>query len=106
MTYEEAKNDIEFIIKVLNKRRQTPCGFCRSDKCIPNPHKCTADDFVINKAIEALEKQIPKKVTVTTSTKRCPNCKKQVSGKGNSHPERNYCNKCGQALDWSGEDDE
>ena len=54
-------------------------------------------------AISALEKQIPKKVRVTTSTKRCSVCGRQLSGIGNIHPKRNYCQKCGQAIDWEGE---
>ena len=56
-----------------------------------------------NIAIAALEKQIPKKVRVTTSTKRCSVCGRQLSGVGNIHPERNYCQKCGQAIDWEEE---
>lgn len=51
-------------------------------------------------AIEALEKQIPKPVRITTSTKRCGRCGRQLSGIGNLHPERNYCTKCGQAIYW------
>lgn len=51
-------------------------------------------------AISALEKQIPKKVRITTSTKRCSVCGRQLSGIGNIHPERKYCQSCGQAIDW------
>ena len=51
-------------------------------------------------AISALEKQIPKKVRITTSTKMCSVCGRQLSGIGNIHPERNYCQRCGQAIDW------
>ena len=54
-------------------------------------------------AISALEKQIPKKVRITTSTKRCSVCGRQLSGIGNSHPERNYCQRCGQKICWEGE---
>ena len=54
-------------------------------------------------AISALEKQIPKKVRVTTSTKRCSVCGRQLSGIGNIHPERNYCQRCGQKICWEGE---
>ena len=53
-----------------------------------------------NMAIEALERQIPKKVRITTSTKRCAVCGRQLSGIGNMHPTRLYCQKCGQAIDW------
>lgn len=74
--------------------------------------KCESCDLVMdveiireafNKAIAALEKQIPKKVRVTTSTKRCSVCGRQLSGIGNIHPKRNYCQSCGQAIDWEGE---
>ena len=51
-------------------------------------------------ALEALEKQIPKKVRITTSTKRCAVCGRQLSVIGNMHPTRLYCQKCGQAIDW------
>ena len=51
-------------------------------------------------AVRAMRKQIPMKVRITTSTKRCGNCGRQLSGIGNIHPERNYCVKCGQAIDW------
>ena len=68
------------------------------------------DKFITDKpleafdmAISALEKQIPKKVRVTTSTKRCSVCGRQLSGIGNIHPERKYCQKCGQAIDWEEE---
>jgi len=61
--------------------------------------RCEAVDM----AISALAKQVPRKVRITTSTKRCGNCGRQLSGIGNIHPERNYCVKCGQAIDWEEE---
>ena len=54
-------------------------------------------------ALSALEKQIPMKVRITTSTKRCSVCGRQLSGIGNIHPERNYCQGCGQKICWEGE---
>ena len=57
----------------------------------------------IDAAIEALEKQVPEKVRITTSTKRCSVCGRQLSGIGNIHPERNYCQGCGQRICWEGE---
>ena len=56
---------------------------------------------VYDMAISALEKQIPKKARITTSTKRCATCGRQLSGIGNIHPRRNYCQGCGQAIDWT-----
>ena len=58
-------------------------------------------DTAIGMAILALDKQTPLRVRTTTSTKRCRSCGRQLSGIGNIHPERNYCVKCGQAIDWS-----
>lgn len=40
-------------------------------------------------------------VRITTSTKRCPSCNKQVSGRGNIHRNYRFCRWCGQALDWT-----
>ena len=58
------------------------------------------DPWAAEIAVEAMKKQIPRMVRITTSTKRCGNCGRQLSGIGNIHPERNYCVKCGQAIDW------
>lgn len=54
----------------------------------------------LDMAISALEKQIPKPVKITTSTIRCGKCNRQLSGIGNIHSERNYCQGCGQAIKW------
>lgn len=59
------------------------------------------DPWAVEIAVEAMEKQIPKKVRITTSTKRCATCGRQLSGIGNIHPRRNYCQGCGQAIDWT-----
>ena len=65
------------------------------------PH-ITEDAFMaLQLAIDAIEKQIPMPVKITTSTKRCGRCRRQLSGIGNIHPERNYCQKCGQKILWS-----
>lgn len=55
----------------------------------------------VDMAVDALQKQIPKPIRITTSTKRCGNCGRQLSGIGNIHPERNYCVKCGQKVGWN-----
>jgi len=59
------------------------------------------DPWARDIAVNAMEKQIPKKVRITTSTKRCSVCGRQLSGIGNIHPRRNYCQGCGQAIDWT-----
>lgn len=58
-------------------------------------------------AIEALEKQIPKKPIYVeddgiryTDSYRCPNCQGAFTGTGIAR----YCYHCGQAIDWSDED--
>lgn len=54
-------------------------------------------------AISALEKQIPKKPIGKHTNYRCPVCNRRVrSGKGSSSFGVDYfCQRCGQALDWS-----
>lgn len=53
-------------------------------------------------AIEELSRrETPMRVRITTSTKRCPSCNKQVSGIGNIHSNYRFCRWCGQALDWT-----
>lgn len=61
---------------------------------------CEADAVRI--AIEALEKQIPKKPITYTGTNRadCPVCGNTV--RGIKEPFGNYCSKCGQKLDFKG----
>ena len=70
---------------------------------------CSAEEMKV--AIEALEKQIPKKLKVTECGRFgfwfiCPNCGGNIAmvwdsvwKKGYYMP--NYCHNCGQALDWS-----
>lgn len=68
-----------------------------------HPSGKTEWETAINMAIDALQKQIPKPIEITTHTKRCGNCGRQLSGIGNIHnihPERNYCVKCGQKVGW------
>ena len=48
-------------------------------------------------AIEALEKQIPKKVTKSV----CPSCKRIFLFRHDEKRKGDYCDNCGQALDWS-----
>ena len=60
----------------------------------------------VKMAIEALEKQIPKKAIEVTDEGfrfihvfRCPNCNEKFGGRT-----AKYCYHCGQALDWSEEE--
>ena len=55
-------------------------------------------------AIDALEKQIPMKAVGTHyAHMRCPSCNHRIpSGGGSSSRRRdNWCNYCGQKIDWS-----
>ena len=69
-------------------------------KCGNTAHSCKAD--YIKLAIEALEKQIPKKPLNKTSALsgyygNCPCCNTILCDFANY----NYCDECGQKLDWS-----
>jgi predicted RNA-binding Zn-ribbon protein involved in translation (DUF1610 family) len=82
------------------------------DYLIKNSHKMIEDNNnyatqSIKIAISALEKQTPSKpqeVDVDFNTFVCPNCLSTImyTGEKEAH---NYCLKCGQKLDWSGEDE-
>ena len=59
------------------------------------------------KAIEALEKQIPKKVVVDKNIYLCPNCGANAEtdcGDDMLDYRLNFCDNCGQKLDWSDEE--
>ena len=88
MTYEKARKFLEI-----------------AQQSLAQSHKAGSPlAMEINRlAIEALEKQIPKK-PVTEKDKvifgivcgRCPECDSDVYSTTNL-----YCHKCGQAIDWS-----
>ena len=75
-----------------------------------NDCKCTEDDYKDNDmAIQALEKQIPKKVQLRHIRKfdgfddgECPTCGQSVSCDCDGID--NFCPDCGQKLDWRGEE--
>ena len=84
MTNEEVIENLKYLI---------------SDDCTD-----TQRDFVeeIKIAIEAIEKQIPKKPIIIEETKDyfghtlCPNCEKVDFG----FTQPCFCDRCGQAIDW------
>ena len=64
------------------------------------------DPWAVDIAVDAMEKQIPKKaVGEHYAHMRCPSCNHRIpSGCGSSSRRRdNWCNYCGQAIDWEGE---
>lgn len=59
----------------------------------------------IDTAIEALEKQIPKKPIslgedIDRDVGQCPNCKEIID----TYEDYKYCSDCGQAIDWGDEE--
>ena len=59
---------------------------------------------VLEMAIDALKKQVPTKATGEHyAHMRCPSCNHRIpSGGGSSSKRRdNWCNYCGQKIDWS-----
>lgn len=58
----------------------------------------------LSKAIEAIEKQIPKKPLHMHKNYYCPVCKEDgwmLWDDAIPNDMDNYCGKCGQAIDWS-----
>ena len=71
-------------------------------------HKFTEDDYKANEmAIKALEKQIPKKVVKNGKRSyKCPCCgesAKTETGDSFIDYRLDYCDGCGQKLDWGDE---
>lgn len=58
---------------------------------------CIDDEIII----EALEKQVPKKLICIEVEKCCPICKEGICLIGDDGNYGNHCLNCGQALDWS-----
>lgn len=73
-----------------------------------NDSKFLEDDYIANEmAIEALEKQIPKKPIVKENQffdcitgYSCPTCGNLLIGRARKY-EYSYCYDCGQKLEWS-----
>jgi len=81
-------NEIEYAIDVIKKL---------SERLNNNGYIKTANDL----AIQALEKQIPKKLETNDEKDywNCPNCKFDFMGCGLEESPK-YCYECGQRLDW------
>lgn len=64
--------------------------------------------LALDMAIDALEKQIPKKPERDEEYplgRVCPKCCAYLGNVQFMSSNHDYCKWCGQALDWSGEDD-
>ena len=82
---------------------------CNNDKCY-DCDLCYAQGTTgehiesVKVAIQALEKQIPKKVLAERNIYICPNCGASAEtdcGDDMLDYRLNYCDNCGQKLDWS-----
>ena len=95
MTYTEAVESIKKYI-CCEKPIQRHC----QDSCLYEIENCP-----YSLAIEAMEKQIPKKPIIKKSCKVnaftliCPNCGAVLQS------DSPHCRHCGQAIDWSEDDD-
>ena len=69
-------------------------GYQKDDAC---------ENCEINAAIEALDKQIPKKPRETRCALMCASCGHKITEKGCKKLNRNYCKKCGQRILWEAE---
>lgn len=79
----------------------TVCEECDNyDRC---DHTMVANNA--RTAIEALEKQLPKKVENWNGQASCPRCKRLFGNMADiemfCHWDSDCCNHCGQRLDWS-----
>ena len=83
MTYEEALNQLRYEVE-----EEGHCSFIEEEMKV---------------AFDALEKQIPIKPIGRHTNYKCPVCGRRVrSGKGSSSFGVDYfCQRCGQAMDWS-----
>ena len=92
MTYKEALSTLRnFLdcIAPIRERVKTTLGYRRFE--------------ALNKAIEAIEKQIPKKPLHMHKNYYCPICKEDgwiLWDDAVPNDMDKYCGKCGQALDW------
>lgn len=86
-------------------------GYCRRCREIFGTEKCVRHDCYNDvKALDELvEKATPKKPIQLENKdrSRCPNCKNQLPFRKNALKKQNpriYCDRCGQAIDWSDEE--
>jgi len=86
MTVEEAISKIKAILEEATKTEDAVC------------YVTSVDAEPLNLAIEALEKQIPKKPTLHKGWLYCSVCGKDVLMEGYK-----FCPDCGQRIDWSDE---
>ena len=91
------------LIKRLWECASGECFNCSQYTETTNASVCSKE--LMKQAADAIEelskRETPMRVRITTSTKRCPSCNKQLSGRWNIHRNYRFCRWCGQALDWT-----
>ena len=106
MTYEEAIERLKKRICQEGVHREDKTYHFCTDECMYAEEECE-----IAIAIKALEKQIPKKPIIEHrkyyDTYSCPECDSYFLCKDETGffagKRSEFCNKCGQAIDWSDE---
>lgn len=95
MTVQEAIHCMKFVTEEEVCEKCPIYGETGTDHCFADAHRL---------AIQALEKQIPKKVVFEDGGESllCPSCGLELMGSITA-PDHDpyYCFECGQALDWS-----
>lgn len=92
MTYEEAIKVLRWALNRLDGH-----DYITGDYGTVDP---SAKVNAFGMAIEALEKQMPKKPRETRCALMRANCGHKITEKGCKKLGRLYCKKCGQAIDW------
>ena len=108
MTIEEAKKMIQIEKSCINGHCDRNCGKCDIAQDIDDLN--SAYDIVL----QNLDKEIPKKITIFKYPKinyinyGCPVCRRKIISKIDNvlccGELSDRCDRCGQKLDWSGED--
>lgn len=93
-------NKYEKALNVINQNLQLAIH----DDDLLNPEYSKEQVSALTVAAESIEKRIPKKVITGYDEQDyvcCPNCKRGLmSMDWYDHFKCNYCEDCGQALDW------
>ena len=93
MTNQEAVNDLKVILSEITECEESIC------------YITDVDAEPLRLAIKALERQIPKKPVYGAANIKCANCGATLLYYFYSF-KIDYCDECGQRLDWSEENDE
>lgn len=113
MTESEAIEKLKAYIKCQkrsNKGIHEDCNSKKCDDCYLCYEQGNSGENIqsVEKAVQALEKQIPKKVVKGgKQSYKCPccgECAKTQTGDSFIDYRLDYCDGCGQRLDWSDEE--